>query len=261
MIQPVTSKTTDKPTGSDTRKVVLHLGWMSALEGRLTPLFPAEEWREIRFDCDARAKPDILGRLDKFEGIADGSIDVVYAPQLIQRFPLPGVPLIIREMMRVLKDGGRAIITAPNAQIAATYLANNQPFQPLYETKLGPITPIDLLYGLRAGIVQGENHYQHRSGYTYEQMGLLLRDAGFTNIAVQRKAYEITAIGFRFPYDHPERVERISMGPPSEVENVKAPVIPQTTVEANTMPLQKGNSRPDEIDLPPGMWKPLGLKK
>lgn len=251
----------DMVTEPDTRKVVLHLGWMSALEGRLAQLFPTAEWREIRFDCDQRVKPDILGRLDKFEGVADGSIDTVYAPQLIQRFPLPGVPLILREMMRVLKEGGRAVISVPNAQIAAAHLANNHPFQPLYETKLGPITPFDLLYGLRGGIAQGENHYQHRSGFTYEQIGLLLRDTGFTNIAVQRKGYEITAVGFRFAYDHPERVEKISMGPPSDVENVKAPLVPHIAVEANTVPLRNGNSLPDELDLTPGMWKPLGLKK
>jgi SAM-dependent methyltransferase len=252
--------TTEESVLHDARKVILNLGWMSAAKGRLTQMFPPQEWREIRYDCDARMQPDLIGRLDRLDGVADHSIDVVYAPQLIQRFPLSVVPLILREAFRVLKDEGRLVVSVPNAQIAATYFANNQPLHSLYETKLGSITPLDLLYGLRSGIAQGEAHYQHRSGYTHEHLGVLLRDIGFTNISVQRKGFEITAVGFKFPYDHPERVERISMGPPSEVENAKPPSLPPTQAEINSAPLRGKSGLGDDLDLPPGLWKPLGLR-
>ncbi|MBY0354347.1 MAG: class I SAM-dependent methyltransferase [Rickettsiales bacterium] len=249
----------------DTRKVVLHLGWMSAHTGKLAQQFPETQWREVRYDCDQRVQPDILGRLDRLDAIPEGFADVVYAPQLLQRFPLPAISGMLKEMLRVLKDEGRMALSVPNAQIAAVYVANNQPFQPLYETKVGPISAMDLLYGLRGGVAQGEVHFQHRSGFTYEQLGVLMRDCGFTNISVTRKGYEINAIGFKYPYGHPERVERLMMGGPSDVESkVSAPKPPTGGNDANTatnIPVLRGaNGRADELDIPPGMWKPLGLK-
>lgn len=260
MTQPASKPLDSSPEG-DARKIVLHVGWMSATPGRVERQFPAAQWREIRFDCDARVNPDIVGTPDRLEGIADASVDVVLMPQMLQRYPLPKVSAILREALRVLKDGGRAVFSVPNAMLAATYVANNLPFHTLYETKLGPITPMDLLYGLRTGVARGEEHFQHRSGYTFEQLGLLMRDNGFTNILVNRAGYEITASGFKFPYDHPERVERISMGPPSDVETGKPPKAPISDVPPNSKPLVGPNGRADELDLPPGIWKPLGLKK
>lgn len=258
-VAPSAAAAAKPPT--DARKVVLHIGWMSTYEGGLAAQFPPAEWRELRFDVDPRIKPDFTGSPEQLIGIDDGSVDVVFIPQMLQRFPLAAAPRILSEAQRVLKDEGRLMLSVPNAQIAAVYLANNLPFQTLYESKLGPITPMDLLYGLRSGIAQGERHFLHCSGFTYEQLGLLMRDQGFTNIVIQRKGYEITALGYKYPYGHPERAERIALGPPSEVETVQAAKPPAASPAVNSAPLKAPNKLPDDLDVPAGMWKPLGLKK
>jgi hypothetical protein len=249
------------PEAAASRKTVLQLGWMSATPGRFEAQFPPALWQEIRYDCDARVQPDIHGPLERLDGVADATVDAVMLPQVLQRFPLHLVAQILKEALRVLKDEGCAILTVPNAQLASVYVANNQPLHPLYDTKVGAITPLDLLYGLRSGIAQGEPHFQHRSGFTHEQLGGMLRECGFTNIAVQRKGYEITAVGFKFPYGHPERVERIAMGPPSEVEAPRPPQVPRAEALPGTKPLVGANGLPDDLDLPPAMWKPLGLRQ
>ncbi len=243
-------------------KTVLHIGWCSALPERLHAAFRQPGWKVIRMDVNAALNPDIAGVFTDIKPVQSASIDAVWCPHLLHRFFLHDVLTGLRECFRVLKEGGRLITSVPDAQLAATYLANNKPFETVYDSPAGPVTAIDMLYGFVPALREGKTFLAHRTGFTAESLGLAMRETGFTNIQVQRDVAEITALGFKYRYDHPDRVERLALGKATRVP-VNAPVAPAATAPAPAAAPAKGanTATADWLYQAPAAWKPLGLNK
>ena len=51
--------------------------------------------------------------------------------------------------------------------------------EPLYESDIGPISPIDILYGHRGFIAQGNEYMAHKGGFTYSVLDRAFYEAGF----------------------------------------------------------------------------------
>lgn len=247
------------------KKRVLHIGWGSALSASLHNRFKGDDWQEIRLDPDASAKPDILSPLSSMKDVPDHSVDAVWAQHVLQRFPGPEIPLILKECKRVLKPLGYMLLSVPDGQAAAAYIANSRADEVLFQTPLGGVTPVDLICGFRLHLQRGLSNHHHRFVFTGELLGTILRDAGFTNIRVQRRAtFDILAVGYDYPYDHPERVERIEVMQEASKDIPAAPAIKAAAplqVPIPGLQLKGARGLTDELDIAPGQWKPLGLKK
>lgn len=250
--------TASTPDGAPKKKA-LYLGVSSARADRLHPGFSLEEWDWVRADPDPSVKPDIQTFLHELKEIAPASMEAVWAPHVLHRLYPHIVEAMLQKAYRALKDEGVLIISVPDAQLAATYLANNQPAEVLYKSPAGEVTAHDVLFGFAKNIERGMHQFAHRTGFTCESLGAALRNAGFSSIAIRSEEFDLHAVAHRFDYDNPRRVEKISILYPKAGEKgrPKPPESPQTTVAA--APATANNLALDNLDQPPLLWKPLGL--
>jgi hypothetical protein len=80
----------------------------------------------------------------------------------------------------VLKDDGIVVITCPDLQSICEAVVNDKLLEPLYESEEGhPISPIDILYGWRMSIAQGNEYMAHKGGFTYTALNASFFEAGF----------------------------------------------------------------------------------
>jgi len=254
-------KKKSEPGSGQSLKTVLHMGISSAVPERLHASFSKDQWQPVRMDNDVRVKPDITGTLADMKAVKTGSMDAIWCHHLLQRFFLHDVEQGLRECYRVLKENGFLLMALPDGQTAGAYLANNKPADPVYQSGAGPISALDMLYGYGPALRDGKLHLAHRSAFTADMLGLMLRDSGFTNIRLERKKTEIQAVAYKLGYDNPERVERVIIAQ-SDATKALPKVAPVKAAENTSTPVQKGkDGLTDSLDMPPALWKPLGLKK
>lgn len=180
-------------------KRVLHVGCGAQSPGKLHPVFTGTGWDEIRLDIDPDVMPDIIGTITDMADVESGSMDALYSSHNLEHLAAHEVPLALREFRRVLTPRGIALITLPDLQSVAELVAAGKLIEPAYVSPLGPIAPLDILYGFRPSLAQGNAFMGHRTGFTDRSLLAALVEAGFADAAVQRSArsFSLWAIAFR----------------------------------------------------------------
>ena len=159
-------------------KTFLHVGCGSQNKSSCLG-FDNEDWKEIRLDIDKSVNPDIVGTLTDMNSVESGSVDAVYSSHNIEHIFPHEVPIALREFYRVLKEDGIVVITCPDLQSAGEALTQDKLLEPLYESDIGPISPIDILYGHRGFISRGNEYMAHKGGFTYSVLDRAFYEAGF----------------------------------------------------------------------------------
>ena len=159
-------------------KTFLHVGCGRKNKSRCKG-FNNDNWKEIRFDIDKSVNPDIVGTLIDMELVQTGSMDAVYSSYNIDHIYPHQVPIALREFYRVLKEDGIVVITCPDIQGVCEIIAQDKLLEPLYESAIGPISPIDVLYGSRKQIAGGNEYMAKKGGFTYSALNGSLYEAGF----------------------------------------------------------------------------------
>jgi hypothetical protein len=178
-------------------KTVLHVGSGHKSSGAKLPEgFSSEDWQEIRLDIDPSNEPDILGSMLDMSALEDNSVDAIYSAHNIEHVFTHEVPLILGEFKRVLKPNGFALITCPDLKAVCALIADNKLTEAAYNSKAGPITPLDILYGHTASLVAGNHFMAHKTGFTEKSLTQALVSAGFTNIATvsRSRGFDIWAL-------------------------------------------------------------------
>ncbi len=168
-------------------KTMLHVGCGPKRLHNLTPGFNDGTWREVRLDIDERHKPDVLGTITDMSSVADNSMDALYSSHNIEHVFPHEVVIVLREFRRVLKPSGFAVITCPDIQCLGEALAAGRLMEPLYGSGMGPISPIDILYGHRASIEKGQHYMAHKTAFTAQSLNDELRQAGFAAIGISKR--------------------------------------------------------------------------
>jgi SAM-dependent methyltransferase len=160
-------------------KTFLHVGCGPQNKSQIKG-FNNDNWKEIRFDIDKNVNPDIEGTLTDMSLVETGSVDAVYSSQNIEHIYPHEVPIALKEFYRVLKDDGIVVITCPDLQSVCEAVVNDKLLEPLYKTAEGhPISPIDILFGWRLPIAQGNEYMAHKGGFTYSVLNTAFFEAGF----------------------------------------------------------------------------------
>lgn len=245
---PSASKSASKSPSE--RKKVLHVGCGIKDPARLHQSFQNRtEWQEVRLDINPDVDPDIIGDITDMHDVAENSHDALYSSHNLEHLYPHQVPTALKEFFRVLKPGGHVLLTMPNLQEVAYYVAAGKLEEPIYRAPAGPISAIDILYGLRSKIAEGNTFMAHRGGFTAESLGRKLKDAGFVNVRVQRDGLNLWARG-----------EKIT-DPKAKVETrINIQDVPRNAASPSP-PVLEPAGWPDALDRPPMQWKPLGLKK
>ena len=159
-------------------KTLLHAGCglsnISQLKG-----FNNGNWKEIRLDIDSAVKPDVVGSSTDMSLIETGSVDAVYSSYNLDHIYAHEVPIALKEFYRVLNEDGIAVVKCPDIQTVCELIAQDKLLELLYESEMGPIYPIDVIYGNRWQIQNGNEYMAKKVGFTYSALNASFAEAGF----------------------------------------------------------------------------------
>jgi ubiquinone/menaquinone biosynthesis C-methylase UbiE len=131
--------------------------------------------------------------------VASDSFDAVFSSHNIEHIFPHEVPLALAEFYRVLKPNGIVVITCPDLQVVCEAVAQDKLLEPLYQSPAGPISPIDILYGHRGYIEQGNHFMAHKCGFTYRALGEAFLSSGFKEIYGGRRPanFDLWLVAFK----------------------------------------------------------------
>jgi len=141
--------------------------------------FNNDNWKEIRLDIDSAVKPDVVGSSTDMSLIETGSVDAVYSSYNLDHIYPHEVPIALKEFYRVLNEDGIAVVKCPDIQTVCELIAQDKLLELLYESPIGPIYPIDVIYGNRWQIQNGNEYMAKKVGFTYSALDASFAEAGF----------------------------------------------------------------------------------
>lgn len=168
---------------------VLHAGCGDAPLPEWILLSDRDSIVETRLDIDPGVHPDVVASMADMGDI--GPFDMVTSNHALEHlYPHEVVPAL-REMRRVLADGGHVVLTVPDLEgVSAT-------MDVLYESPSGPISGLDMLYGQHDRVAENPA-MAHHSGFTRETLWQALKDAGFSYTFVRRfHDHNLLGVGVR----------------------------------------------------------------
>jgi hypothetical protein len=191
-------------------KTLLHVGCGHENKSHLKG-FNNDHWKEIRFDIDENFNPDIVGTMTDMKSVETASVDALYSSYNIDHIFPHQVPIALREFHRVLKEDGMAVIKCPDIQGVCEAVAQDKLLDPLYDSPAGPISPIDILFGNRKAIAEGNEYMAKKGGFTYSVLNGALYEAGFKARygGRSKKGWELTLVAFKQEKSQ-EEIEKIA---------------------------------------------------
>jgi ubiquinone/menaquinone biosynthesis C-methylase UbiE len=168
-------------------KSFLHVGCGPKRKDRTTKGFNTPDWTEIRLDIDPSVSPDVIGTMTDMSAVASESVDAIYSSHNIEHLYPHEVPLALTELLRVLKPDGFFVVTCPDLQSVCALIADDKLTEAAYTSPAGPIAPLDILYGHRPPMAQGNLYMSHRCGFTQKVLTATLQASGFKSIATLRR--------------------------------------------------------------------------
>ncbi len=180
-------------------KTFLHVGCGRNRKDQAGPGFRNPSWQEIRFDINPDVQPDIIGTMTDMKAVDSESVDAVFSSHNIEHLYAHEVVSALSEFKRVLKADGFVVISCPDLQSIAELIANDKLTETAYQSPAGPIAPIDMVYGLRAAIAQGNHFMAHRCGFTQKVLAELLSQSGFARAIVRQRpaVYDLWALAIK----------------------------------------------------------------
>ncbi len=176
--------------------IFLHVGCGPKHKDR-TP-FVNQDWEEIRLDIDPNVEPDVIGSMIDMKAVSDASVDAVFSSHNIEHLYPHEVAFALAEFYRVLKMDGFLLLTCPDLQSVCKLVANDQLTDPAYQSGMGPITPLDIMYGHCASMKQGNLYMAHRCGFTKTVLASVLSRAGFdAGVKARPNFFDLWAIGLK----------------------------------------------------------------
>lgn len=177
---------------------ILHVGCGPQTLASFPDLATAGQWTELRLDIDPSVKPDVIGTMTDMSAVEAGAVKIVYSSHNIEHLQDHEVPLALAEFYRVLMPGGVAIVRVPDIQAVCAMVAQDRLYDTAYVSPAGPIAPIDMLFGLRRAIEQGNFYMRHTTGFTASTLTIRLKEAGFRFAFVRRlPGFELYAVAFK----------------------------------------------------------------
>jgi len=196
----------------------LHVGCGPKRKESTTNVFNSDEWEEITLDIDPNCNPNIIGSMTDLSMIEDNSFDAVYSSHNIEHLFVHEAVLAVKEFFRVIKDTGYVMIVCPDIISTCEAILEKGPLEPLYYLKNPQtgeldknlyVSGIDILYGWRLPIQNGNHYMAHKFAYSEKTLTSLFIESGFKKVACtsRKSAYDINLIGFKKDHDDIEAKE------------------------------------------------------
>jgi SAM-dependent methyltransferase len=181
-------------------KKVLNVGGNS----KAIPLPPQyAEFEHVLLDIDPTGMPDIVCDARKLTTLDSQQFDAVYCSHNLEHYYHHDVAKVLAGFLHVLKNGGVAHIRVPDiGEVMRVSVEKNLDIEDvLYQSSLGPIMVMDVIYGYTVQIEQsGQDFFAHKTGFTQKSLLKALTLAGFTHlfrILGEAQSLEINVLAFK----------------------------------------------------------------
>lgn len=157
-------------------------------------------FEHLLLDIDPKGAPDIVCDARELTTLEGGRFDAVYCSHNLEHYYRHDVPRVLAGFLHVLKDGGFAHIRVPDIdEVMRVSVARGLDLEDvLYESDVGPIMVLDVLYGHGAQIERsGKDFYAHKTGFTKKSLLAALHRAGFSKAFSRLGRLEIDALAFK----------------------------------------------------------------
>ena len=120
--------------------------------------------------------------------------------------------MALAEFKRVLKPDGYVVITCPDLQSVCALVADDKLTETVYVSPAGPISAIDILYGHRPAMNQGNLYMAHRCGFTKKVLAGTLQGAGFMKTACIKRTrfFDLWIVGAKMEVS-PEQLRSLAV--------------------------------------------------
>jgi SAM-dependent methyltransferase len=165
--------------------VLLHVG----CGGAPIPDWADGHFSEVRLDVDETHSPDVVASMTAMGDI--GEFDAIHCSHALEHLHAHEVDTALAEFRRVLKPDGYAVIFVPDLEgVEATD-------EVLFTAPCGPLTGLDLIYGLRT-LIADMPYMAHKTGFTTATMTSALARAGFSRFSTRRlENYNLMAVAVK----------------------------------------------------------------
>jgi len=170
-------------------KTLLHVGCGASRLAQTTAGFNDGSWSEVRVDINSLNSPDIVGSMTDMAAVEGGSVEAIFSSHNIEHLYPHDVQTAVAEFHRVLNSQGFCVITCPDIQSVCALVAQDKLLDPAYISPAGPIAPIDILFGHRPSMAQGNLFMAHRTGFTEKTLSATLQEAGFMTVATMKRVH------------------------------------------------------------------------
>lgn len=167
-------------------KILVHVGAGSPNGRALPDCFQGEHWAEVRVDIDRSAQPNIVASVTHMPGVPTEGAHAVLSSHTHEHLNDFDVLQGFREIHRVLKKGGFLVMNVPDLMEIAKLVLQGKVDEVLYQSKAGPIRPIDMLFGHQLSIQRGSVFMAHRTGFTAERLENFCLQAGFDDVRIRK---------------------------------------------------------------------------
>ena len=116
------------------------------------------------------------------------------------------MPVALSEFVRVLAPDGFAVMLTPDLAQVARAIEAGYADEVAYQSPAGPVTPIDMLYGCGSAIGRGNRFMRHHTGFTRERLARLCLEAGFDEVRVVARNWELCALALKAEADRDDAV-------------------------------------------------------
>ena len=165
-------------------KRLLHAG---CAKSPLPPFFGEGQYAEVRLDIDPGMEPDIVASITDLGDI--GAFDVVYSSHCVEHLYPADVRIALGEFFRVTESDGSCVVIVPDLQ--GLRVSDD----PLFESPVGWLSALDLIYGCRFD-AHRSGYMAHHSGFTASLLADAMREAGFPKVTTRRLPdYNLMAVG------------------------------------------------------------------
>lgn len=160
---------------------------------------PYATFEQVLLDLDPLVGADLVLDVRELTSLEPHQFDAVYCSHNLEHVRQHEVPVVLAGFRHVLKPGGVAHIIVPDLQelMLACVQQGIDLDGLLYESPMGPITPLDVLYGHGGMIAQsGQDYYAHRTGFSRRTLANVVEASGLGPMFCQQGNLELNLITF-----------------------------------------------------------------
>lgn len=178
-------------------KKVLNVGGNS----KLIPLPDQyKNFEHLLLDIDPTGNPDVLCDSREMHTLNASQFDMIYCSHNLEHYYEHDVKKVLSGFMHVLKEGGGVHLIVPDMQEVMKHVVekNLDITDVLYESALGPIRVLDVMYGYSKQMEEsGVDFFAHKTGFSKKSLFNALTTAGFSNVHGMSVGFNLVFIGFK----------------------------------------------------------------